>query len=132
MTPLINVSALNGLAIYPSAPADSQAVCKLADPLTKTTTIEGWTRLIALVASSPPIIGMETSMITTSGRSSAANATASSPLWADPITSMPWLEERARHMKFKTASESSTISARILVLAGSCNVIPKYLSVRVG
>ena len=131
MTRESNESVLNGLAIYPSAPAATLTASKSADPPTKTTTIAGWAPLIRLVASRPSMIGISTSMITTSGRRSSDLATASAPLLADPITSTLWLELRARRMTFRIASESSTMRIRIVVRLSCGNLSLVFLSVRI-
>src|SRR5690606_32673583 len=71
-------------------------------------------RAMARVASTPSISGIDTSMRTTSGRSSPARRTASSPFSASPTTSKPSsiIERRSpsRSMRWSSASRSRMVT----------------------
>ena len=85
-----------------------------------------------LVASRPSMIGISTSITTTSGSVSSTFSTASAPLQADPITSMPGLESRTRRMTLRIASESSTIRARNVVSLSWRKVVSRLQCDRIG
>ena len=76
----------------------------------KISTFASGTRSVSsLVASSPSIPGMRTSMITTSGLRLVASSTALAPSLASPITRMCDARESDRRSPSRTTSWSSTI-----------------------
>ena len=75
-----------------SAPAAKacNAICGERAAVTITTRVVGETRRTLRVASMPSMLGMCTSIRTTSGRNASASETPSTPLDAEPTTSMRW------------------------------------------
>jgi hypothetical protein len=69
---------------------------------------------IRRVASIPSMLGMRTSMRTTSGRSPSASPTASPPSPASPTTSMSSLASRIMRKPPRTSAWSSAITIRTL------------------
>src|SRR2546423_12594520 len=79
------------------------------------TAVSGTFSVRILVASSPSIPGMRTSMITTSGLRRSVSATAVAPSEASPTTRMCGARESDRRRPSRTTSWSSTIKQ---VIAG--------------
>src|SRR3979411_2286637 len=77
------------------------------------TTVRGRSSLMRLVASSPSMSGMRTSMRTTSGRSRRVASIASRPVRASPAISLPSALWRIPAPPWRPSSGSSTSNTRV-------------------
>ena len=75
----------------------------------------GHSAITRRMLSGPPMIGISTSMVTTSGRSCLISRSAARPSPASPTTCMPGICDRASRSRLRTSEESSTISTRTVI-----------------
>jgi hypothetical protein len=105
----------SGLGMTSSAPAfmaRKHSACWSSATEATTRMREGDSAMMAAVAASPSSRGIRTSMVTTSGRSDRASATASTPSAAAPTTSMRPSRANSASSACRTACESSATSTR--------------------
>jgi len=104
-----------GLPTHSTAPASSARIAVSVPSIVRVETITmgvGTTCMISSTARMPSIFGISTSMVMTSGRSSRALRTASTPSHAVSMTTTPGSFSRRRWMARRMNAESSAMSTR--------------------
>ena len=122
---------------YALAPAAiiALATSESSEPAKATTRAVGNTSRIFFVASIPSRPGIPTSIRITSGESSTAFATASSPLAASPTTSISASSPSMVRTTLRASAESSQIRSRIIAISLQLNspqIRSRYRTLRGG